>query len=332
MSTSLNSDQLNRARAVLLGTAVGDALGSPWEFLAAIPYPTSIPMMGSGGNGRPFGVWTDDTEMAVIIAEAAAEHGLESVEAIEQIATGFAEWAIAADDVGLQTQAVLADARATGVSADGLTRAAAAYAALRPDNSAGNGSLMRTAPVAIAFLQNEQEMITAARAVSRLTHADQSTVDACVLWCCAIRLAVMEGSVEAARAGLLVGVEHLAVERQANWRSRIEAAEAAEPWDFPKNGWVVHAFQAAWSAIACQREHPEAPADAFARGVDHAVRCGLDTDTVGAIAGSLLAAIHGLAAIPADWIAAIHGWPGLTGADLVDLADRVLSKSVSKPA
>ena len=103
---------------------------------------------------------------------------------------GWAQWA---KDVGSQTRNVLVIAGQHGISE---ARAIAESAALHEytGHTAGNGSLMRTAPVALAYLDDEAALVQAARAVSELTHYDPDAGDACVLWCCAIRHAVLTGS------------------------------------------------------------------------------------------------------------------------------------------
>lgn len=316
----LTQQQRDRALGVLIGTACGDALGAPLEFGSVVPYPSQIGMTGGGSFGWKPGEWTDDTSMAIVIARAIVEHGSLDGGGLDAVAAGFHDWAAVAHDVGNQTRHVLGAARFHGSDASHLTAAARAFADANP-RSDGNGSLMRTAPVALAFLDDPAALAAAARMVSALTHASDDSTDACVLWTSAIRVAVMNGTLDGLRAGL----EFVAPERRTLWSKRIDDAEAGEPWDFPKNGWVVHAFQAAVAAITCAAEHDGAPVDMFARGVDHAVRCGYDTDTVGAIAGGLLGARHGLATVPVEWMDVINGWPGMRAEDLVTLSSAIIA-------
>lgn len=153
--------------------------------------------------------------------------------------------------------------------------------------------------------------MAAARAVSALTHFDAEAGDACVLWCCAIRHAVLTAELD-----VRIGLRHIETARQALWSARIDEAERSVPSDFPKNGWVVQSFQAAWTAIAGTvgdgPQHLAKALEALARG-------GFDTDTVAAIAGGLVGAAYAASAVPAPWRELLHGWPGLTG-DSVALA------------
>jgi ADP-ribosylglycohydrolase len=183
---------------------------------------------------------------------------------------------------------------------------------------------MRTGIVALGHLGDAVEMAEAAIAVSALTHPDPDCADACVLWCSGIRTAVLHGTFDGVRAGL----DLLPAERRGVWAERLDEAEANPPHHFANNGWVVHALQAAWSAIT-RTAVPELspaersfPAQHFGLALEASVRAGTDTDTVAAIAGALLGARWGCSGIPLAWQQAVHGWPGLTGADLVRLAVR----------
>jgi protein-tyrosine phosphatase len=180
---------------------------------------------------------------------------------------------------------------------------------------------MRTAPVALAYLQDDKALVEAATALSALTHADPEAGEACVLWCFAIRIAVLEGTFD----GLAQGLEHLPAARRSVWAGRLREAESRPPSAFEHNGWVVEALQGAWSAIS-RTAVPQLdrdrtfPADHLRLALEAAVRGGRDTDTVAAIAGALLGARWGASAVPSAWRRRLHGWPGSRAHDLVRLA------------
>ena len=187
---------------------------------------------------------------------------------------------------------------------------------------------MRTAPVALAYLDDETALVEAARAVSELTHYDPEAGDACVLWCTAIRHAILTGKLDAR-----IGLGHIPSERRDLWASRLDEAETSQPSAFAaKNGWVVAALQGAWSAIVNTPVPVEDPAsevfraDRLRLALEAAVRGGGDTDTVAAIAGGLLGAAYGASAVPSRWRLALQGWPGLTTRGLVQLADKIIDK------
>jgi ADP-ribosylglycohydrolase len=189
---------------------------------------------------------------------------------------------------------------------------------------------MRTAPIALAYLDDEAALIEAARLVSELTHYDPEAGDACVLWCLAIRHAILTG-----KLNVRIGLPHIDPDRGELWATRLDAAEASQPSDFTNNGWVVEALQAAWSAIATTPVPQDDPAagvfrvDHLRQALDAAVRGGNDTDTVAAIAGGLLGAVYGASAVPAQWRRVLHGWPGLRTRDLVSLATRIVKEERS---
>jgi hypothetical protein len=181
---------------------------------------------------------------------------------------------------------------------------------------------MRTAPLALAYLDDADALAEAALKVSALTHYDPEAGEACVLWCLAIRHAVLHGTFDGLRAAL----EVLPPDRGMVWSQRLDEAEAKPPRAFDKNGWVVQAIQGAWSAISRTPVPADDPAtESFPShhlrlSLEAAVRGGKDTDTVAAIAGGLLGGRWGSTAVPASWRRIIHGWPEYRSRDLVRLA------------
>ena len=317
--------QLDRSCGVLLGTAAGDALGAAYEFGPPRGPELDVAMVGGGSFDWEPGEWTDDTSMAIAIAEVAATGAdLRQEETLDAIVKRWYEWSLNAKDVGVQTRSVLNRAGRQGISAQ-TAREESAALHQRSGRTAGNGSLMRTAPVALAYLDNEAALVEAARAVSDLTHYDPEAGDACVLWCLAIRHAVLTGVLDAR-----IGLQHIPIERRDLWATRLDVAEASHPSDFKNNGWVVEALQGAWAAIATTPVPQNDPAkgvfcaDHLRLALDAAVRGGGDTDTVAAIAGGLLGAAYGASAVPAEWRRLLHGWPGVRTRDLVALATRIV--------
>ena len=154
----------------------GDALGAGYEFGPALPDDFAVRMEGGGGFGWEPGEWTDDTSMAIPLLEVAARGERFDAAALDFVAQRWLEWSSTAKDVGNQTRAVLGAARRIGTG-EALHEESRRFAATHP-RSAGNGSLMRTAPVALAYLHDEPGLIEAARTVSELTHADPLAGDA----------------------------------------------------------------------------------------------------------------------------------------------------------
>ncbi|USQ79199.1 ADP-ribosylglycohydrolase family protein [Ornithinimicrobium faecis] len=316
----LSSAQHDRAAGVLLTQAVGDALGVPYEF--ATP-PAGEPQMLGGGLG-PFapGEWSDDTQMAVCIAQVAAtDIALDSPAWIDQVAEQFLSWwGSHPADVGIQTAHVLREvSRDANRDAEPVGARMASVARElheRTGRTAGNGALMRTGVVGLTRLEHRAATASAARAVAELTHTDPLAGDSCVLWCEAIRIAVIDG-----RLDLAGGLDLLPDERRDQWARWIAEAESSDPRVFDRNGFTVTALQAAWSAIVHSGRTVTGPEHVGA-ALTAAIQIGHDTDTVAAIAGALLGARYGASALPFRWTRLVHGWPGLRAQDLIALALR----------
>ena len=313
----LKGKQLDRAVGALLGAAAGDALGVPYEFgQRSLCAEEPAQMVGGGLGDIAPGQWSDDTEMACVIAEVAASGAdLRSDEALEQIARGFLRWyGESPPDVGVQTRHVLSR---TGPAAGAAPRMRVVSEELhqRTGRTAGNGSLMRTSPVALAHLADTDAIAEAARRISELTHFDPMAGDACVLWSVAIDHAIQTGKLD-----LGFGLRYV----DASWVDLISEAERREPREFANNnGWVVAALQAAWSSITRSSSLEET--------LQTAVHGGGDTDTVAAIAGGLAGAAYGGSAVPFAWRRALHGWPGLRARDLTTLACLAARRGGSDP-
>lgn len=314
---TLTAAQSDRAAGVLLALACGDALGAPTEF-QSVPLPSGAPvaMTGGGAFGWAPGEWTDDTQMSIAILEAAEQaqaDGDTLLDHLDEIVSDWVAWSRHAADVGTQTRAVLNSGATTALT----LAAAAADVHRRNGRSGGNGSLMRTAPVALALLGDAEATAQAAATISQLTHFDPDASDACILWCAAIQHAITHGEFNIAN-----GLGWIPNERRDHWVKLIVEAENSEPTSFGSNGWVVHALQAAWSLITrtpVPSLNPAAdsyPAQHLRHVLEGAARLAGDTDTVAAIAGALVGARWGASAVPAEWRRIVHGWPGITGGDL----------------
>ncbi len=210
----------DRAAGALLGLAVGDALGTTYEF-DAITQP-DYPQLATGPatdvmGGGPFdlvaGQVTDDTQLAVCIASSLVARGGFD---IEDIGRRFVAWSAHAFDIGNQTRATIQ------LLGSGVAASSAGLTIWREwdRKPAGNGSLMRTAPLAVAFAGGDTSivpvpLIDAAIAESLITHADPRCALACAAFDCAIAAAIgtpLDGTalVEVARAALHVGAQRLA--------------------------------------------------------------------------------------------------------------------------
>jgi ADP-ribosyl-[dinitrogen reductase] hydrolase len=305
------SHRTDRAIGAVIGSAVGDALGSQYEFGPAHP-DAFEPTFGRSAFGHGVGEWTDDTQMAMpILEELGRGASLNDTTTLSRILAVWERWRHDAKDVGNQTRAVL-DALGDDLT-EGGGRAAAQAIHESSGRSGGNGSLMRIGPVALGYLAEgrEADLADAAGRIAQLTHWEQDNVDAVVLWCLAIRLAIRTGKFDL-RAGLGFVPDGA---RRDRWSDLIDRATAADvhPRDFRENnGRVVVAFLGAVSAVTGATHYRSA--------ITRAIQGGGDTDTVAAITGALAGALHGVSGIPLSWQRKVHGWPDYDINDLSRLA------------
>lgn len=332
----LETTQQERAAGAVVAAAAADALGAPYELQPPLPDSEEVGMIGGGVLSWQPGEWTDETAMAIVQLEsltASLDGELEDFHSdatLDRVARGWYSWSISTPDIGALTSTVIGRAgevaRAAGRSVP--TAEDLRYAALHAHEElpliAGNGALGRThATVLPHLLDGDDGLHRAIEAVCRLTHVHIDVVEACLLWGFGVRHAVLTGEVDVRH-----GLGRLREERRVLWEERIEEAETATPGAFGRNGWVVHAFQAAWSAV---HHAGPIPADKFAQRdhlvtvLDAAIRAGYDTDTVAGIAGSMIGAALGPKAVPPEWRRMLFGWPQYEADDLEELVARALA-------
>jgi ADP-ribosyl-[dinitrogen reductase] hydrolase len=164
------SDRTGRALGACLGLAVGDAVGATLEFAERGREPPLADMVGGGPFGLPPGGWTGDTSMALALADSLAERGrFDASDVMRRWIRWWREGAYSHTgrcfDIGLQTRAALA----------GFERGAVCPA---PTDSAGNGAIMRLAPVVLFALDaGAEEAARLAAAQARLTHNNDEAAD-----------------------------------------------------------------------------------------------------------------------------------------------------------
>lgn len=319
----MDKNMLDRAEGVLLGTAVGDALGAGYEFGLPLRADEPIGMIGGGlGDGGP-GEWTDDTEMSICIGEVLSQNlSLDSTAGLDLLTRLWVDWEAEAKDVGMQTSTVLGNVSGINTSFAAFKEAQELHK--RTGLTAGNGSLMRTSVVALSALEDRNAVAQAVKNVARLTHYDPEAVEACTIWTEGVRYAIQTGTLD----GVYSALELLDDTRADVWQKRLKEAEQYSPDIFERNGWVVHALQGAWSSINIAMSLPPTctAQERFTVTVETAVRGGGDTDTVAAIAGALAGGYWGAAAIDENWVAKIYGWPDYTAKDLKLLTHKILKQ------
>jgi ADP-ribosyl-[dinitrogen reductase] hydrolase len=290
-----------RARGALMGLAVGDALGTALEFQAREAPP--FPLLAEGPlreivGGGPFGVApgqvTDDTQMASCLATSLKERGRFDV---GDVAARYVAWSNHAFDIGLQTAAALtAIARGTTPKDSGRV-----VWESRGRNAAGNGSLMRTAPIGVFFAKDRGALRRAAREDSAITHYDPRCQEACVAFNAAIATAVSTD--QGTEPDILWQAARSEITRE-DLANDLDAARADDPQLYSLDlhlhhhqGFVRVAFRLAFWELLHARTFEDALLDVVNRGGD--------ADTNGAITGALLGSMYGENRIPLRWREAV---------------------------
>ncbi|MFD9475311.1 MULTISPECIES: ADP-ribosylglycohydrolase family protein [Streptomyces] len=276
--------RLDRAVGAVIGSAAGDALGAPYEFGAAGELTARGAEMAGGGGWDP-GEATDDTQMAVLVAESLLEcGGLE----LPDVFGRFQRWAAGQPkDIGLQTEDVL-------TNGESWELAAALHFQINA-RAAGNGSLMRAATSAVYFAPAGREgTMEAARRIAALTHGDRAAWEGTAILHELVRVALEGADPLAALPATLAAVHPDHRERYGrvlapDWHPELATEFNGAVW--PCLGSAVWALRTTTG---------------FAEAVRAAVDLGGDTDTVAAVTGALAGARYGQGAVPAHWTAALH--------------------------
>jgi ADP-ribosyl-[dinitrogen reductase] hydrolase len=288
----------DRVRGALVGLAVGDAVGTAVEFEAPGSFPPVTDMTGGGAFGLEPGQWTDDTSMALCLAESLIERrGFDARDQMERYVRWWREGHLSSTgrcfDIGNTTRAALDRSVRTGDPFAGSTDA----------HTAGNGSLMRLAPVAMCFVSRPGDAVARAAESSRTTHGARVAVDAC-RYLAALLVGAMRG---ASREALLGGVyepeprlwdasplhEEIAAIAAGSFRAK-------SPPAIRGTGYAARSLEAALWAFA--------RASDFREACLLAANLGEDADTTAAICGQLAGAHWGESGIPAEWRERLAMW------------------------
>lgn len=276
----------DRARGALLGLAAGDAVGTTVEFKPRGSFEPVTEMVGGGPFGLEPGQWTDDTAMALCLAESLIDRkGHDAVDQMRRYVRWMDEGYLSSNgtcfDIGITTSHHL----------DRFKKSGEPHAALVDEDAAANGSLMRLAPVSIRWCNDPATVVEMAAASSRPTHPATRPVDACRVLA-AMTSALIRGEpweIVSDSAFWTHGALHPEIQAVArgSWRGK-------EPPVIRGTGYCVAALEAAIWAVA--------GATTFREAILRAVNLGDDADTTAAIAGQLAGARFGASGIPPLWL------------------------------
>ncbi len=307
-------EQLERYRGSLLGLAVGDALGMPIEGAPPGSFEPIEDMVASEYLGVAAGCWTDDTSMALCLAESLIERqGFNPVDQLERYVRWYREGHLSsighAFGIGLTVRESLRQ----------FERTREPYCGPTDPMTAGNGSIMRLAPVPLLYARKPREAIEKSAQSSRTTHQAPAAIDAC-----RYLGGLIAGAANGAGKDELLSEGYSPVSGHFDEHPLVpEIDEIAagsfkrrEPPEIQGTGYVVKSLEAALWAFH--------RSDSFRDGCLLAVNLGDDADTTGAVYGQLAGAFYGEHAIPDPWRSQ------LAHRDLIEsFAERLLALSTT---
>ncbi len=281
----------DRFRGCLLGLAACDALGTTLEFKRPGAFDPIDDMIGGGPFGLEPGQWTDDTSMALCLAKSLIESdGFDPLDQMQRYVRWWREGYMSSltycFDIGNTVRASLMRFYDTGDPYSGST----------DPMSAGNGALMRLAPVSMYFAGDARQAIDRSADSSRTTHGARESIDACRYFAGLIVGALMGVDKETLLSTHYSPVDEM-WERDPLSGKIAEIAEGSfkhrQPPDIRGSGYVVDTLEAVLWAFYHTGD--------FVEGALKVVNLGEDADTTGAVYGQIAGAHYGVQAIPAQW-------------------------------
>lgn len=284
-------DRSDRYRGALLGLAAGDALGTTLEFRRFGSFTPISDIVGGGPFGLKPGQWTDDTSMALCLAESLVENqGFDPSDQMRRYLCWYRQGYLSSTgscfDIGGTTRSALQRFERTGEP----------YSGSADPDAAGNGSIMRLAPVPLFFAAEPVVAVGMSGLSSRTTHGAQEAVDGCRYLGALLVGAVNGASKDELLSGVFEPVPGV-------WDTEPLAPRIVEvaagsfryrnPPEIRGTGYVVDSLEAALWAFY--------HGDDFREGALLAVNLGDDADTTGAVYGQLAGAYYGEEGIPAEW-------------------------------
>ncbi|WP_115540770.1 ADP-ribosylglycohydrolase family protein [Xanthomonas campestris] len=292
-----------RFRGCLLGLAVGDALGTTLEFCVPGSFTPITDMHGGGPFALRAGQWTDDTSMALCLAHSLLyRQGFDAADQMNRYCNWYQHGYLSSTgtcfDIGGTVRQAL----------ERYLDGGPAFSGSDDPRAAGNGSLMRLAPVAMFYAQRPEQLGERAADSSRTTHAAPEALDACRLFAFQLRAALLGSGRDEVLQPAALPSQSLVTPAIGALLVRVHASVARA--QIRGTGYVVDALSAALWCFATT--------DTFADAVLRAANLGDDADTTAAICGQLAGAFYGIDGIPAAWRERVQD-----AAEIVALADRL---------
>ena len=309
-------EKIDRYLGSLQGLAVGDALGTTLEFAEPGTFTPITDMVGGGPFSLRPGEWTDDTSMALCLAESLVEkNSFDPRDQMERYLRWWKEGHLSHSgncfDIGNTTRKALSQFE---ITQDPFSGSSDSFAA-------GNGSIMRLAPVPMFYSREPELAIMKSAESSRTTHGANEAIDACKYLG-----AIIAGALNGATKDELLSEHYCPIDDY--WKNNplvpkiddiaMGSFKRKDPPDIKGTGYVVQSLEAALWAFN--------KGNTFEEGCLLAVNLGDDADTTGAVYGQIAGAYFGEQGIPQKWLTNLAMRP-----TILDLAHRLFDSSLSRP-
>ncbi|MBS1954204.1 MAG: ADP-ribosylglycohydrolase family protein [Cyanobacteria bacterium SZAS-4] len=304
----------NRFRGSILGLATGDAVGTTLEFRQPGSFKPITDMVGGGPFNLKAGEWTDDTSMMLCLGTSLVVcRGFDPVDQMERYVrwyrTGYMSSNGECFDIGSTVGKALVE----------FEYSPRPYCGSSSVYTAGNGSLMRLAPVPLTFVNNPAKAIDTAALSSRTTHGALVSIDAC-----RYMAALIVGALNGESKDEILSAPYSPVTEY--WQKHplcpeikaiaLGSYKNSEPPQIKGTGYAADALEASLWAFH--------NSNSFEEGCLKAVNLGNDADTTGAIYGQLAGAYYGIEGIPPNWVQRLA-----KRTDLEELADQLFALSTA---
>ena len=296
--------ELKRFHSCLLGLAVGDAVGTTVEFQPRGSFLPVTDMVGDGPFGLQAGQWTDDTSMALCLATSLiAKNGFDPKDQMDKYwdwyKNGYLSSTGRCFDIGNTVRHALERYKQTGNPFSGATE----------PNTAGNGSLMRLAPIPMFYFPDLDEIIKFAGESSRTTHGALECVEVCQLFAEMLFRALSGMSKDEILFNTTIKISSTKIVAISNGNYRQKSVDQIRG-----AGYVVESLEA---ALWCFYQ-----TNSFESAILQAANLGDDADTTAAICGQIAGAYYGESGIPFRWLEHLY-----MRTEIASLADQLLIAS-----
>lgn len=288
----IKEELIGKYAGSLLGLAIGDAIGSSVEFMRPGSFTPINDMIGGGHYNLNLGEWTDDTSMALCLADSLiSKQGFDPYDQL----TRYIKWM----DEGYfsSRKKSFGIGRTTMQALESFKRFPKPYCGLKKSDSSGNGSLMRLAPVPLAYAKNPEYAIKMSGKSSRTTHQTVVCIQSCEYFG-----GLIVGALYNESKDFLLSTDYIKKYPYLEKRRIIDelnnvikgSFKNKNPPEIESTGYVIKSLESALWAFY--------NSESFDDGLIKVINLGNDSDTAGAIFGQLAGAYYGKENIPQKWV------------------------------